>query len=241
MNQGTYPLAASMVNQINRLDQISNNLANNNTHGFKQDGLTETTFNHYLQRAQTEGFAPTKINTVTNNIPKIDAMYIDGEVGAIASTGNKLDFALEQPDTFFKLQDQNGDIVYTRDGAFKNLDGFLVDSNGNNILNTNNGPIEIEVGVNIREQIGVTQIAFSNLEKVGNNSFKLKDANELVVLDNNDGLIVEGAIEKSNVNSVTAMVELIDAHRRFDQSQKAIKTIDELNGTLIEKIGSNTN
>ena len=239
MNQGTYPLAASMINQINRLDQISNNLANTNTHGFKQDGLTETTFNQYLQRAQNEGFTPTKINTVTNNIPKIDAMYIDGEVGAIASTGNKLDFALEQADTFFKLQDQNGDIVYTRDGAFKNLDGFLVDSNGNNILNINDGPIEVDG--NVREQIGVTQIAFSNLEKVGNNSFKLKDENEIAVFDNNDGLIVEGAIEKSNVNSVTAMVELIDAHRRFDQSQKAIKTIDELNATLIEKIGSNTN
>lgn len=30
MNQGTYPLAASMINQFNRLDQISNNLANIN-------------------------------------------------------------------------------------------------------------------------------------------------------------------------------------------------------------------
>jgi flagellar basal-body rod protein FlgG len=238
MNQGTYPLAASMINQVNRLDQISNNLANSNTNGFKQDGLTETTFNHYLQRAQSEGFTPTKINTVTNNVPKIDAKYIDGEVGAIASTGNKLDFALEQPDTFFKLQDQNGDIVYTRDGAFKILDGFLVDSNGNNILNTNNGPIVVDD--NVRAQIGITQVPFSNLEKIGNNSFKLKDDNELVIFDNNDGLILEGAIEKSNVNSVTAMVELIDAHRRFDQSQKAIKTIDEINGKVIEKIGSDT-
>ena len=78
------------------------------------------------------------------------------------------------------------------------------------------------------------------MEKVGNNSFKLKDENEIALFDNNDGLIIEGAIEKSNVNSVTAMVELIDAHRRFDQSQKAIKTIDEINGTVIEKIGSNT-
>ena len=238
MNQGTYPLAASMINQINRLDQISNNLANSNTNGFKQDGLTETTFNHYLQRAQNEGFVPTKVNTVTNNVPKIDAKYIDGEVGAIASTGNKLDFALEQPDTFFKLQDSNGDIVYTRDGAFKILDRLLVDSNGNNILNTNNGPIEVDE--NVRAQIGITQIPFSNLEKIGNNSFKLKDANEVALFDNNDGLIIEGAIEKSNVNSVTAMVELIDAHRRFDQSQKAIKTIDEINGKVIDKIGNNT-
>jgi flagellar basal-body rod protein FlgG len=239
MNQGTYPLAASMINQINRLDQISNNLANSNTNGFKQDGLTETTFNQYLQRAQTEGFTPTKINTVINNIPKIDAKYIDGEVGPIATTGNKLDFALEQADTFFKLQDKNGDIVYTRDGAFKILDGFLVDSNGNNILNADNGPIVVDD--NVRAEIGITQIPFTNLEKLGNNTFKLKDDNEYAIFNNNDGLIVEGAIEKSNINSVTAMVELIDAHRRFDQSQKAIKTIDELNGKVIDKIGSNTN
>jgi len=239
MNQGTYPLAASMINQVNRLDQISNNLANVNTHGYKQEGLTETTFNYYLQRAQSEDFNPTKINTITNNIPKIDSKYIDSEVGAISVTGNKLDFALEQPDTFFKLQDKNGDIIYTRDGAFKVLDGFLVDSNGNNILSIDNGPIEVDE--NVRAQIAVTQIPFSNLEKTGSNNFKLKDEEELVIFDNNDGLIIEGAIEKSNVNSVTAMVELIDAHRRFDQSQKAVNTIDELNGTLIEKIGSNTN
>ena len=50
MNQGTYPLAASMINQFNRLDQISNNLANINTNGFKQEGTTETTFNYYLQK-----------------------------------------------------------------------------------------------------------------------------------------------------------------------------------------------
>jgi flagellar basal-body rod protein FlgG len=53
-------------------------------------------------------------------------------------------------------------------------------------------------------------------------------------------LIIQGAIEKSNVNSVTAMVELIDAHRRFEQSQKAISTIDQINGKVIEQIGNNT-
>ena len=36
MNQGVYPLVASMINQINRLDQISNNLANINTNGFNK-------------------------------------------------------------------------------------------------------------------------------------------------------------------------------------------------------------
>jgi flagellar basal-body rod protein FlgG len=238
MNQGTYPLAASMINQINRLDQISNNLANINTTGFKQEGTTETTFNYYLQKAQEEGIIPSKINTITNNIPKIDAKYINSEMGPIAMTGNTLDFALNNPDTFFKIQNADGDIVYSRDGAFKNLDNFLVDSNGNNVLNADNEPIVIEG--NIASQLGVVKIPYTNLEKIGDNTYSIKDANQMEIFENNDSMITEGAIEKSNVNSVSAMVELIDAHRRFDQSQKAVKSIDELNAGLIDKIGSNT-
>jgi flagellar basal-body rod protein FlgF len=238
VNQGTYPLAASMINQINRLDQISNNLANINTNGFKQEGTTETTFNYYLERAQNEGFSPTKINTVTNNVPKIDAKYINSEMGPIVTTGNTLDFALNNPDTFFKIQNMDGDIVYSRDGAFKNVDNFLVDSNGNNVLNADNEPIVIEDG--FASQVGVVKIPYANLEKIGDNTYSMKNANEMEIFENNDNLIVQGAIEQSNVNSVTAMVELIDAHRRFEQSQKAVKSIDELNAGLIEKIGSNT-
>ena len=238
MNQGTYPLAASMINQINRLDQISNNLANINTNGFKQEGTTETTFNYYLQRAQEENIVPTKINTVTNNIPKIDSKFINSEMGPIAMTGNALDFALNDRDTFFKVQNANGDIVYTRDGSFKNLDNFLVDGNGNNVLNADNEPIVVED--NFASQIGVTKIPYTNLEKIGDNTYLPKNPNEMEIFENNDSLLVNGAIEKSNVNSVSSMVELIDAHRRFDQSQKAVKSIDELNASLIEKIGSNT-
>jgi flagellar basal-body rod protein FlgF len=238
MNQGVYPLAASMINQINRLDQISNNLANTNTYGFKQEGTTETTFNYYLKRAQESNENPTKVNVVTNNIPKIDSRYINGEMGPIIMTGNNLDFALNDPDIFFKIQNEKGDIVYTRDGAFKNLDGFLVDSNGNNVLNQDNEPIVIEDG--FVAQIGVTRTPYTNLDKIGNNTYMPKNQNELEVIENNDNMIVQGAVESSNVNSVSAMVELIDAHRRFDQSQRAMKSIDEINAGLIDKIGGNT-
>ena len=238
MNQGTYPLAASMINQVNRLDQISNNLANVNTNGFKQEGTAETTFNYYLQMAQEQNVMPTKISTVTNNIPKIDSKFINSEMGPIAMTGNNLDFALNSPDTFFKVQNAAGDIVYTRDGAFKNLDNFLVDGNGNNILNANNEPIVVDGDVS--SQVGVVKIPYENLEKIGDNTYLPKNPNQMEVFENNDNLVVKGAIEKSNVNSVSSMVELIDAHRRFDQSQKAVKSIDDLNASLIEKIGSNT-
>lgn len=238
MNQGVYPLTASMINQINRLDQISNNLANTNTYGFKQEGTTETTFNYYLKRVQQQNKTPMQEGIVTNNIPKIDSRYINGQMGAVVMTGNNLDFALNKPDTFFKIQNQNGDIVFTRDGAFKNLDGFLVDGNGNNVLNQDNEPITVEEG--FASQIGVTKVAYSNLDKIGNNNFMPKNPNDVEIFDNNDNMIIQGAVESSNVNSVSAMVELIDAHRRFDQSQRAIKSIDELNAGLIDKIGGNT-
>ena len=238
MNQGVYPLAASMINQINRLDQISNNLANVNTLGFKQDGTTETTFNYYLDKMESQQKLMLKESVVTNNIPKIDSRYTNAEMGPIVMTGNSLDFALNEPDTFFKIQNENGDIVYTRDGAFKNLDGFLVDSNGNNVLNADNEAIVIEDG--FESQIGVAKTPYTNLEKMGDNTYLVKNVDEAEQIENNDGRIVRGAVEQSNVNSVTAMVELIDAHRRFDQSQRAIKTIDDLNAGLIEKIGGNT-
>ncbi|MCG3672624.1 flagellar hook-basal body protein [Aliarcobacter butzleri] len=238
MNQGVYPLAASMINQINRLDQISNNLANVNTLGFKQEGTTETTFNYYLQKMESQQKLMLKESVVTNNIPKIDSRYTNAEMGPIVMTGNSLDFALNEPDTFFKIQNENGDVVYTRDGAFKNLDGFLVDSNGNNVLNADNEAIVVEDG--FESQIGVAKTPYTNLEKMGDNTYLVKNIDEAEQIGNNDGRIVRGAVEQSNVNSVTAMVELIDAHRRFDQSQRAIKTIDDLNAGLIEKIGGNT-
>ncbi len=238
MNQGTYPLAASMINQINRLDMVSNNLANSNTNGFKQEGISEGSFNHYLQRAQQEGFTPTKINEVTNTIPKMDSKFINSAQGAIMPTGNTLDFALNKTDTFFKIQDDSGEVVYTRDGAFKIQDGLLVDSNGQFVLNSDNEPIATEE--EFVNQIAVVKIDYKDLDKYKDNNFKVKDGAFIENFDLNDGEIMQGAIERSNVNSVSAMVSLIDAHRRFDQAQKALSTIDELNGKLIEKIGSNT-
>ena len=89
-------------------------------------------------------------------------------------------------------------------------------------------------------QIGVSRTDFTNLEKVGDNTYKAINLDEVENYENNDNRILRGSVEQSNVNRVSTMVELIDAHRRFDQSQRAIKTIDELNAGIIEKIGGNT-
>ncbi|MFY4765193.1 flagellar hook-basal body protein, partial [Aliarcobacter butzleri] len=84
-------------------------------------------------------------------------------------------------------------------------DGFLVDSNGNNVLNADNEAIVIEDG--FESQIGVAKTPYTNLEKMGDNTYLVKNVDEAEQIENNDGRIVRGAVEQSNVNSVTAMVE----------------------------------
>ena len=239
MNQGTYPLAAAMINQINRLDVIANNLANVNTNAFKQEGLSQGTFNNYLSKAEKNSSSTLRESEITNINPKIDKKYISSSMGSIETTGNALDFALNQKDTFFKEKNEDGDILYTRDGAFKNsFNNFLVNGNGDYILNNDNEPISTED--RYIDMISVSKIDYSNLDKFGYNSYKIIDNEQIEVMDSNDGLILQGSLEKSNVNMVTAMVTLIEAHKSFAQSQKAISTIDEINGKLIEKLGRMT-
>lgn len=66
-----YPLAAAMINQLNRVDMLSNNLANANTNGYKQTSMTEGTFNNYLTKAHKHSPLISKLNTINNNVPKL--------------------------------------------------------------------------------------------------------------------------------------------------------------------------
>jgi len=234
MNLGTYPLAANMVNQLNRVEVISNNLANLNTTGFKEENIVEGSFNYYLQRAKEKKFVPTKENIIHNTIPKIDGSYIKKEIGAIVQTGNKLDFAIKIPEAFFKIKDDKGNILLTRDGSFKNLNGYLVTSEGYKVLNANNEPIQIQEG--FENQIALVKTKYTNLQKIGNNNYNILN-NKKITNINNEGKILQGALEKSNVNAITAMVKLISAQRRLEQTQKAMTGIDEINSRLITDLG----
>jgi flagellar basal-body rod protein FlgG len=234
MNPSLYSLSATMINQLNRVDTLSNNLANVNTTGFKEDNLVEGSFNHYLERAKEKKFETTTYSTIVNTVPKIDGSYVTKQTGPIVQTGNQLDFALNSPDTFFKIKDNNGNILLTRDGSFKNLNGFLVTGNGESVLNNNNQAIAVEEG--FEQNISIVRTDYNNIYKVGNNNYKF-DNNQLVTpVVNLENQIVQGALEKSNINSVSTMVELIDAQRRLEQAQRAITGLSQMSEKLLQKI-----
>lgn len=239
MNQGVYPLAANMINQLNRVEITANNLANTKTTGFKQEELAEGSFNYYLDKAKSTGQSTTYVNELTNKIPKIDQKFIINDQGALIQTGNELDFALSKPETYFAILNQNNEVQYTRNGSFKVLDGFIVDGNGNNVLSAGGEALAYEDG--FAGEVGVFQISSENLEKVGDNNYKLKNPQlvdqQVVAAENNDALALQGSLESSNVNAVKTMVALIEAQRGLERAQKGINSIDDLNSKVITKIG----
>jgi len=240
MTQGLHPLAANMINQLNRVDVVSNNLANANTVGFKQDHLVEGSFNHYMDRKKAENEEPMKLSEVMNTVPKIDGKYIKQDMGSIEQTGNGFDFALSEPGTYFKiLNTRNNSIEYTRDGSFKNINGELVTQNGYKVLNNNNQPIAVDQDNLFVNGITVAKIDSKNLLKVGDNNYKVNNENNVNNLVNDGTIVLQGALEQSNVNTISTMVDLIEAQRKFEQAQKAVRAIDEVNSKVIESIGNN--
>jgi flagellar basal-body rod protein FlgG len=240
MTQGLHPLAANMVNQLNRVDVVSNNLANANTVGFKEDHLVEGSFNQYLERMEAENEVPMKLSEVMNTVPKIDGEYANQDMGSVVTTGNGLDFALNEPGLYFKVQNtQTGNIEYTRDGSFKIINGELVTQNGYQVLNDTNQPIIPDQDNLFTTEISIVSIDSKELLKAGNNNYRVKDENSVTNLLNNGSQLLQGALEESNVNTISSMVDLIEAQRKFEQSQKAINAIDQVNAKVIESIGTN--
>lgn len=237
MTQGIHQLTASMVNQLNRVDVISNNLANANTVGFKEENLAEGSFNRYLKQQEQKDEVVLKESLMMDTIPKIDASYKSELVGAIKQTGNNLDFALKTKDMFFKVKNDQGNLEYTRDGSFKAVDGKLVNQNNLPVLDNDNNEIDIN-NPDYASSIAIVQTDFKNLDKIGNNNYKVIDEKEVAVVNTPTEYMLQGALEQSNVNTIRTMVGLIEAQRKFEQSQKAITGIDQINGKVIDTIGN---
>ncbi|WP_456383256.1 flagellar hook-basal body protein [Hydrogenimonas sp.] len=141
MQNGFYTVTGGMVTQFNRLDQISQNLANVRTNGYKGNDVVIGDFMRIFQEKREELPLPnhTKesakfLNRSINRVPRIEERYTDFTMGAMTRTDNPLDLALGEKNLFFAVETPSG-IRLTRDGAFK-LDeaGELVTREGFKVL-----------------------------------------------------------------------------------------------------------
>jgi len=262
MQTGYYVATGGMVTQFNKLNVISNNLANVNTNGYKADNVVIGDFermfkdsrdNLPLENNSKEGAK--FLNRDLNKIPHIVEEYTKFKAGNMKQTGNSLDFALTKENAFFLVKTPDG-IKATRDGSFEvNEDGHLVTKDGYEILPKTyfidghllevkpNKPITADKNGDLYQdglQTNSLYVAsfdnIKNLKKIGDN---LYDFGDMKPTENGTNGVVQGFVEKSNINPVRQMTQLIDTNRLVEMYQKVMDTqMNEVNKDAIEKLGN---
>lgn len=224
MQSGFYTATGGMVAQFNRLDTISNNLANLNTTSFKRDGLV---FADYLKVTQSTHDMSNEVNQIRNHTregarflnravnttPHIVEDFSDFSIGSMSETGNSLDFALKDANLFFAILTPDG-VKLTRDGGFSlNKDGNLVTQDGYPVLSNEfksgadpkDSLINIPTNMTLAsDENGILNAVDSNgakiplyqlfVGKVENIKYLQKEANNLFKLNSLDEL---SSVEKS--------------------------------------------
>ncbi len=245
--------ATGMEAQNLNIDVIANNLANVNTSGFKKDRADfEDLMYQTIKLAGAPATSQTQVPTgidIGQGVRPVAIQKIFSQ-GDYKQTNNPLDLAIEG-DGFFQILLPNGDLAYTRAGAFKlDRDGRLVTADGDPLQPEISIPQDAEA-INIGEdgtvsvlqpgntsptQLGQIQLVrFINpagLKSIGRNLFVPTDSSGEPILgvpgENGFGTIAQGYLEMSNVSVVEEMVNMILAQRAYEINAKAIQTADEM-------------
>ncbi|MDN5379023.1 flagellar basal-body rod protein FlgF [Thermodesulfobacterium sp.] len=225
-----------------RLTVTTNNLANVDTPGYKEDRLS-------FQEVLMKKIGPKGKRAFKETVP-----YLNKEQGILEHTQNPLHFAIVG-EGFFKVQTPNG-IAYTRAGNFTiDTQRRLVTPEGYPVL-VNGTPLVVDPGMargglitmeDYRLQVSpdgvlsidgtelgrfdvVTFQDLNKLKKVGENLYIAEGMEEIPATNYE---IRQGFIEKSNVNPIREMVGLIEIQRTFQSVQKSIQGWDEATEKLL--------
>ncbi|MBR4026647.1 MAG: flagellar hook-basal body protein [Lachnospiraceae bacterium] len=260
MVKGLYTAHTGMINEMKRMDILTNNLANADTTAYKKEGTTSKTFADELAIKIKD----TSSNGIAKNLGEISLVthlgqvYTDYSSGSFKVTDNDMDFALDGKGFFavsFTDKQGNTSIKYTRDGAFTvNTQGYLVTKDGDYVLNAtgalNRDPnqanyIQVDplVPVVVDEMgyiyqndqiVGTLGIAdidnYDYIEKYGENLYNFLEGANVMA---SDAKVRQGVLETSNVNVVNEMVNMIAIQRAYEAGQKVITSIDTTLGLAV--------
>ena len=256
MLKGLYTAYTGMINEQNRMDTLTNNLANVSTVGFKKEGSTSQSFDDILTvKIKDQSVGVKNVQPLGHNNPgvKIGENYTDYTQGSFRITGNTYDLALSG-DGFFAVEFTNKagetSTMYTRAGQFTlNKDGYLVNENGDYVLDTQsrriklNTLIDSEIGTDgtitqngaVVAKIQVTDFEdYNYLEKYGETYYRPVEGAKTTV---SDAAVNSGYLEMSNVQVVSEMVNLISVTRAYESNQKIIQTYDNSLEIAVSQLG----
>lgn len=256
MLRGLYTAWTGLVNEQNRMDIMTNNLANASTVGFKKEGSTSQSFDDVLTvkiKDASVGLSNVQRTGVRNPGVKIGENYVDYSQGSFRETGNTYDLALSG-DGFFVVEFKNKADekinMFTRAGQFTlNKDGYLVTQEGDYVLDTQNQYIKLDTlkdaaistdGTISQEGRVVARIQvadfedYNYLERYGETYYRpLEGARQTT----GTATVNSGWLEMSNVQIVSEMVNLISITRAYESNQKIIQTYDDSLEIAVTQLG----
>ena len=233
MLEGLYSAAAGMAAQQQRIDAVSNDIANVSTTGYKR---TRLSFRDLAYAAQETG------NGVRAGAGAAAAWASRSEVaGAIENTGRPFDVAIVG-DGYLQVRRPDGQIGLTRHGALRlAADRQLVTVNGDRLQ----PPVEIPADVAPEDvtigpdgavtgpgnralgRITLRDVpAPAGLQDIGGSVSVPTQASGAV--RNATGTLQQGALERSNVDMAETMTSLVEAQRAYSLASRALQTQDQL-------------
>ncbi len=250
--RGLYNAAGSMLVSQARLENISNNLANLNTPGYKRYEVMLRTFPEVLlyrtEKAGAAGGIPRgPMGIAAENIAVEETVCIHLP-GAPRLTERPLDIALQEPG-FFVVDTPTGP-AYTRDGHLQlSADGTLINSQGFPIMGEE-GPITLgmenpEIGRSghiFQEGRPVDRIrvvtfdSYERLQKDGYNLFRAGEG--MVPRAVNAETVFQGYLEESNADLSRQMTDLVKVRRCYEAAQKISQVYDRLLSRAANDLGS---
>lgn len=232
MINGFYTASTGLFTMQTAMDITSNNIANISTDGYKalrasfKDLLYTDLDKDENKGDEGHGVALSKTDLMTNQ-------------GALRKTDSLLDFAIVS-EHFFALKDNDGNVSYTRNGAFretnKNGENYLTDTLGTNVLDAEGNPIKIIKGEdgttdieNIKNSIGLYR--FENpygLKAGGSNTYTATASSGEGISDKENGEIVESALESSSADLAKEMVKVLQYQKGFSLNAKMLQAADDI-------------
>ncbi|MGX7014693.1 flagellar hook-basal body protein [Vagococcus silagei] len=215
----------SNLNILQKKQQnISSNVSNANTPGYRAQYLSQQTKQSYEMFNFTNGPKINEQNIFGDYIfgNQIDQSYRNQEAGGLKQTDRITDFAVLGRG-YFNVQLPNGQTAYTKNGNFT--------VNEMNQLTTQEGYLVLDragQGIDLTTQRGTPNFALTTFE----NESEMTSFGQTLYLsnagqDDNQSLVQEKMLEGSNVSMVAEMTNLIETARQFETNQKALHASDE--------------
>jgi len=252
MNLALWSAKTGLDAQNTQMAIIANNLANANTTGYKsQRAAFADLMYQNIRQVGAQSTQNTQYSTglTLGTGVRIVATEANYAQGSVTTTNGALDMSVTGRG-FFQITLPDGTLAYTRDGS------FTMDSQGNVVTASGyplapaitipagtqsftvgaDGIVTIVSATNKTSQAGQIQLAdFINeqgLQQMGNNLAIESAASGAPQVGtpgtNGLGVIQQGALETSNVNTVTELVNMIECQRAYEMNSKAINTTDQM-------------